>query len=186
MIIPDINVLLYTYDRDSPFHDSARRWWESLLGGSERVGISWIVASGFVRLATSPTIVVRTISVESAIDIVEDWFTYPNVSPLNPGERHLSLFRQALQSVGGGRNRVTDAHLAALAIGYDAELHTNDNGLSPLSRPALAESASIGNARLILCLVGRLWQVDFYLDHCRDGRGPPLFLICGVARILCR
>ena len=31
MIVPDINLLLYAYDSDSPFHGKATAWWQACL-----------------------------------------------------------------------------------------------------------------------------------------------------------
>ncbi len=53
MIIPDVNLLVYAYNSDAPFHPSAKRWWEGCVGGSQPVAIPWVVALGFVRLMTS-------------------------------------------------------------------------------------------------------------------------------------
>ena len=61
----------------------------------------------------------------TAADYVEEWFRLPNVIPLNPRE-HLTLFRRCLAAAGVGANLVTDAHLAALAMEYQAEVHSND------------------------------------------------------------
>ncbi len=38
MILPDINLLVYAYNRGAPHHVRARKWWEVLLNGSEPVG----------------------------------------------------------------------------------------------------------------------------------------------------
>ena len=54
----------------------------------------------------------------------------PNVFPLNPGRDHLALFRRCLSAAGVGANLVTDSHLAALAMEYQAELHSNDTDFS--------------------------------------------------------
>ncbi len=35
MIVPDINLLLYAYDADSPFHAKARAWWQACMTGAE-------------------------------------------------------------------------------------------------------------------------------------------------------
>ena len=126
MIIPDLNLLVYSYSQASPFHHDARRWWEGLVNGTERVGISWVVSTGFVRLMTSRTSTNPPITPSEAIDTVESWFRYPHIAPLNPGIDHLTLLRDALAAAGVGGNLVTDAHLAALAIEYQAEVHSND------------------------------------------------------------
>lgn len=39
MIIPDVNLLVYTYDAESPYHSAAKRWWEGLVNGTEEVRI---------------------------------------------------------------------------------------------------------------------------------------------------
>ena len=126
MIVPDLNLLVYAYNDGFPLHDSARRWWEALVNGTERIGVSWLVAAGFVRLMTHPRVLARPTVAAMAVDYVEEWFRFPNVTPLNPGREHLTLFRRNLTAAGVGANLVTDAHLAALAMEYQAEVHSND------------------------------------------------------------
>ena len=130
MIVPDVNLLLYAHDEAAPQHPAARRWWEALVNGTERVGVPWIVAIGFVRLATHPSVLAHPLATAQAVDYVETWFRAPHVTPLNPGPQHLTLVRRALEAAGVGGNLVTDAHIAALAIEYQAEVHSNDTDLS--------------------------------------------------------
>ena len=127
MIVPDLNLLVYTYNVDAPEHDAAQDWWKELLNGTESVGLPWAVATGFVRIITNPRILNSPLSLETAGAHVQDWFGYDHVAPLNPGDSQLTLFRRYLDVPGGGSNLVTDAHIAALATEYDAELHTNDS-----------------------------------------------------------
>ena len=77
----------------------------------------------------------------AAADYVEEWFRFPNVIPLNPGRDHLALFRRCLAAAGVGANLVTDAHLAALAMEYQAEAALHRHGLRALSGPPLAQPA---------------------------------------------
>ena len=58
MIVPDLNLLVYAYNDGALYHHSARGWWESLVNGVERVGIPWVVSTGFVRLMTHPKVLV--------------------------------------------------------------------------------------------------------------------------------
>jgi len=44
MIVPDVNMIVYAYDADSPHHPRAKAWWEETLSSSVHVGIAWIVA----------------------------------------------------------------------------------------------------------------------------------------------
>ena len=130
MIIPDLNLLVYAHSDGAPFHAPARRWWEDLINGRERVGISWIVATGFVRLMTHPSVLASPAAPAKAVDLVAEWFRFPQVVPANPGADHLSLFRRNLVVAGVGANLVTDAHIAALAMEYQAEVHSNDSDFS--------------------------------------------------------
>ncbi len=127
MIVPDLNLLLYAYDSASPYYDAARRWWDGLLNGAERVGIPWIVVVGFIRLTTGPNVLGQPATPDAAIDTVEDWFALPHVAPLNPGPEHLTLMRRALATAGTGGDLATDAHIAALAMEHGAEVHSNDS-----------------------------------------------------------
>lgn len=126
MIVPDLNLLVYAYNDGAPRHPVARRWWEGLINGSERVGVPWLVSTGFVRLMTHPGALTSPVSPAEAIDHVSEWFRYPHVTPINPGPDHLAHVRRSLDAAGVGANLVTDAHIAALAIEHQAEVHSND------------------------------------------------------------
>ncbi len=90
----------------------------------------WLVTVGFVRILTNTSIMGRIVDVETALSLVDEWFSYTQVTPLNPGADHVVLFQQLLRSAGSGGNLVNDAHLAALAIENDAEFHSNDRDFS--------------------------------------------------------
>ena len=110
-----------------PLHEPARRWWEGLVNGTERVGVPWLVAAGFVRLLTHPGVLQTPATPEHAVDLMAEWFRSPSVTPLNPGTQHTAIFRNMLAAAGVGGNLVTDAHIAALAIEHQAEVHSNDS-----------------------------------------------------------
>ena len=130
MIVPDINLLVYAYNDGAPDHEAAGRWWEGLVNGAERVGVPWMVSTGFVRLMTHPRALTAPIAPVDAIAHVRDWFRYPHVSPINPGADHLAHVQRNLEAAGVGANLVTDAHIAALAMEYQAEVHSNDRDFS--------------------------------------------------------
>lgn len=46
---------------------------------------------------------------------------------LSPGADHLRLFRQNLNVPGSGHRLVPNAHIAALVMERDAELHSSDS-----------------------------------------------------------
>ena len=126
MIVPDLNLLVYAYNDGAPNHRSARRWWEGLINGTERVGVPWIVATGFVRLMTHPAALTSPVSPVDAVRHLRSWFRYAHLTPINPGPEHLAHLERCLDAAGVGANLVTDAHIAALAMEYQAEVHSND------------------------------------------------------------
>ena len=127
MIVPDLNLLVYAHSTGAPLHEPARQWWEELVNGSERVGVPWIVAAGFVRLLTHPSVLSTPATPTNAVDLMAEWLRSPSVMPLNPGPQHLAIFRNMLAATGVAANLVTDAHIAALAIEHQAEVHSNDS-----------------------------------------------------------
>jgi toxin-antitoxin system PIN domain toxin len=126
MILPDVNLLVYAYNRDARQHAAARAWWEGLLTSTESVALPWAVSSGFIRLMTHPTVLLRPLDPSRAVAHVRAWLDRPNVEILDPGPRHLELLGRLLDELGVGGNLTTDAHLAALAIEHQCELHSND------------------------------------------------------------
>ncbi len=126
MIIPDINLLIYAYDSTSPWHERAGKWWTSCLSGSAPVGLSWVVALGFVRLWTNSRVFANPMPVDRAIAHVESWLDRRMVRIVNPGPRHAELVFSFLRAEGKGGNLTTDAHLAALAVESRGIIHTAD------------------------------------------------------------
>jgi len=127
LIVPDINLLVHAYNSDSPDHERACKWWEDLLNGTQTIGLAWVVLLGFVRIATHRQILSRPLPVGTACSRARGWLARPYVSILHPGERHAEILFTLLEGVGTGGNLTTDAHLAALAIEHQAELHSTDS-----------------------------------------------------------
>ncbi len=130
MIVPDLNLLVYAHNTGAPFHGAAKGWWENLVNGQERVGLPWAVLTGFVRLMTHPRVLTHPVDPSIAVDYASAWLGFPHITPLNPGSNHLAYFLQNLVAAGTGGNLVTDCHIAALAMEYQAELHSNDTDFS--------------------------------------------------------
>ncbi|HEV2840482.1 MAG TPA: type II toxin-antitoxin system VapC family toxin [Chthoniobacterales bacterium] len=127
MILPDTNLLIYAYNRDARQHASAHSWLEENLAGVEPIALTWATLSGFLRVCTNRRAVAKPISVEQAIEIVDEWLAQPTVHIIRPGERHWSILTRMLQALKVGGNLVSDAHLAALAIEHDCELCSPDS-----------------------------------------------------------
>jgi toxin-antitoxin system PIN domain toxin len=126
MIVPDVNLLLHAYNSGSKVHDRARAWLEDLMNGDRPVGFAWAVVLGFVRITTHPAVLSRPLDAGDACEIARSWLERPHAGILHPGERHAQLVFGLLESLGTAGNLTTDAHLAALAIEHQAELHSTD------------------------------------------------------------
>ena len=127
MILPDVNLLVYAYNRAAPLHAAARAWWEEAMNRQSPVGIAWAAAFGFVRLVTHPAVLEEPLRPQAALDRVQAWLERPHVQLVEPGSRHLTIVRGLFQATGVGGNLTTDTHLAALAIEHRCELHSNDS-----------------------------------------------------------
>jgi len=126
MLVPDVNILLYAYNADSPYHAPAHAWWEHTLQQPRPVGLAWVVILGFIRIATTPAAFARPMRVTEATARVRSWLEHPRVQVLTPGEGHAEILFRLMEHVGVAGNLTTDAHLAALAIEYQAELVSTD------------------------------------------------------------
>ncbi len=96
------------------------------MEGPGLIGLPWEVIISFVRLMTKPQVVTNPQPPREVVAIVESWIRMDHTVVLEPGPRHLALVSDLLTAAGAGDKLVPDAHIAALAIAHDAEVHTND------------------------------------------------------------
>ena len=54
------------------------------------------------------------------------WLGHPNVAIVAPGNAHAGTLLDLIELHGASGNLTTDAHLAAIAIEYSAEIGTTD------------------------------------------------------------
>lgn len=130
MILLDINVLLYAYDEDSPFHQVAGAWLEELFRSKEPVGLPWVTVWGFVRIRTNSRLGEKPRTLEETFDLVRSWLSVSGVTLVDPGPRHLELLAHLAQTYGARGPVMTDAVLAALALEYGAAVASTDHDFS--------------------------------------------------------
>jgi toxin-antitoxin system PIN domain toxin len=124
--LPDANILLYAYDRFSPYGASARRWLEEALSGPTPVAFCWPTILAFIRIATNGKAMARPLAVKDARQVVASWLEQPISTIVSPTERHWAILSGLLTFGQVSGPLVSDAHLAALAIEHGATLVTND------------------------------------------------------------
>jgi toxin-antitoxin system PIN domain toxin len=125
--IPDVNVLVYAVDEQSPFHRPSNEWLTGALNGQSPVGFTWHALAGFVRIVTNPKITPKPRSVVEAFDSIESWLAQTPSRVIHPAATHLATFRRLVEAAGAAGNRTTDANLAAIALGHDGEVVSCDS-----------------------------------------------------------
>lgn len=130
MILLDVNVLVYAFREDAPDHTRFRRWLLEALGSYEPVGISDLVLSGFVRVATHPRVFSTPAPVDAALEFASALRSQPTAVPIAPGPLHWGIFERLCQNANARGNLVPDAYLAALAIESGSEWITTDRDFS--------------------------------------------------------
>jgi toxin-antitoxin system PIN domain toxin len=126
MIAIDANLLLYAYNADAPEHEVARKWLEETFSATPSIGLPLVSVLAFLRISTDRRLSQTSHSQQRSTDIVRGWLRRENVSILEPGFDHWRIFFDALADVGASGPRVTDVHLAALAMEHGATFFTND------------------------------------------------------------
>ena len=128
MLCPDVNILLYAFRRDSADHSRYAEWLQLAMTGQEPVGVSELVLSGVVRLATNHRIYREPSSTAEVLDFCNAVRSAPAAVSLRPGGKHWDIFSNLCLAAASTANHVPDAHHAALAIENGATWITNDRG----------------------------------------------------------
>ena len=96
------------------------------MNGAVTVGLPWVAVLGFIRIATNPKVFVNPLDASAACLHVRSWLDRPHTVLIHPGDRHADILFALLEAAGTAGNLTTDAHLAALAVERQAELHSTD------------------------------------------------------------
>ena len=126
MILVDSSILLYAYDKTSDWYGIAEGWLAKTFATEPVVRLAEVTVLGFLRIVTDVRMVRMARPVDDAVRIVSGWLARANVDVLEPSSQHWSLLSALLIDSRTAGARVTDAHLATLAIEHGATLYTND------------------------------------------------------------
>ena len=125
MIVVDANLLIYSYDTDSAHHEKSRAWVEHVFS-DEPVGLPWQTVSTFLRIITNRRLPGSRLTIEQAVQIVEEWLEQPNVRIIVAGDEHWSLLKRMIVEGRASGPLVRDAELVALTVEYGGVLYTAD------------------------------------------------------------
>jgi uncharacterized protein len=144
LLLIDANLLVYAYHTQSAEHAASRQWLELTLTGTEPVRLAWMTVWAFLRISTNTRVFKRPLSPTEAGEAVSAWLDQPNVSVLEPAERHWEILRKLVRTGQASGPLMMDAALAAIAIENGATLCTADRDfarfpglkwINPLDQP---------------------------------------------------
>lgn len=126
MILPDVNVLVYTLRRDVPQHAICNPWLNQIVASDGRFGMSPLALSAVARITTDRRIYANPTSLDEAFAFANYLLGQPNCQVVEPGERHWDIFKRLCTETNTAGRRVADAWYAALAIEWGCEWITFD------------------------------------------------------------
>lgn len=123
-------MLVYAHRRGNEENERIADWLEDVANGQRAYGLTDLVLSGFLRIATHPSLFDDPSSVSIALDFVDRLRDRPSRVDVRPGPRHWTIFRSLCATTKARGNHVPDAFLAALAIESGSEWITTDRGFA--------------------------------------------------------
>ncbi|MGH9164888.1 MAG: TA system VapC family ribonuclease toxin [Acidimicrobiales bacterium] len=131
MILPDVNVLVYAYRRETPAHERYTAWLSELASGADELALVDSTLTGFLRIVTSRRIYPDPAPTTDALAFVDGLRRARRCRWLASGEAAWTAFAALVtvdRQVQG--NLVPDAWLAALAVAHGCRLATADRGFA--------------------------------------------------------
>lgn len=127
MKLVDANVILYADDVSASHHAEARSWLTTALSAHEPLVIPWLCVVAYLRISTAARPNGKRRTMASAMEFIRVILDARPVTTGHPDDQHLERMSELLDATGHGGNLVNDAHLAALALQYDAMVISYDN-----------------------------------------------------------
>jgi len=116
VILPDVNVLIYAFRRDSAYHNVCKPWLETVANDDAQFGVSPLALSAVARIVTNPRIFREPSAIEEVFAFCDRLMSRSNCEIVTPGERHWAIFKRLCAEGDARGTLVADAWFAALAI----------------------------------------------------------------------
>lgn len=123
----DVNILLYSSDTSSGFHERALEFMKSCAESSEPLFFAYLTLLSYVRISTHPRIFTNPLTPPEALANVEKLSDLPQVRLISERDGFLELYKESTHELTVRANLVPDAHLAALLRQHGVStLYTNN------------------------------------------------------------
>lgn len=130
MFLLDVNVVLAAHRGDHPHHSTVRPWVEAILARGEAFAVPHVVASAFLRIATSRRIFPVPTPLEAAFGFLDELVAQPGYLAAEPGPRHRALLRDLCVQYDATGDLIPDAVIAAIAVEHAGTVATLDRDFS--------------------------------------------------------
>lgn len=114
VIAVDTNILVYAHRQELSQHRAAREVVTALAEGDAPWGIPVFCLAGFVRVATHPRLFDPPYTADEACAAIERIVESPSLRIVNPGQRFMPLFLEAVREAHAVGNLVFDAQIVAV------------------------------------------------------------------------
>jgi hypothetical protein len=133
VILPDVNVLLYAFRRDSIRHVDYHDWLDGVVNGHAAYGVAPQTLASLIRISTHRAIYVQPSTVSEAIAFCRAVLQPSHCAIVQPGPRHWDIFASLCEQTRATGNLVQDAWFAALAMESGCEWITTDRDYARFS-----------------------------------------------------
>jgi toxin-antitoxin system PIN domain toxin len=127
VILPDVNILVHAFRRDSSKHEICRRWLDNVVNGDARYGMAPQILSGVIRITTHLKVFAMPSSLDEVLQFCDILLAPSHCIVIQPRDRHWDIFKRLCTEADARGNLVPDAWFAALAIEYGCEWITLDH-----------------------------------------------------------
>lgn len=131
MILPDVNVLVHAFRRESPRHEVYRDWLHQAVTDRAGLALAEPVLTGFVRVVTNPRVFAVPAPTPLAVQLVATLLSAAGSSTVHGSA---GAWRTLGDWAGEDRrlrgNLVPDAWLASLATQHGCRIATADRGFA--------------------------------------------------------
>jgi uncharacterized protein len=126
-MLVDANILLYAVDEASSFHSKARDWLNTVLNGSQRVGLPWQSLTAFLRISTNPRALTDPLRPAEAWQLLDSWLDAPTSWIPIPTPAHREVLGRLVSDRELHGNLIADADLATLCIEHGLTMVSADS-----------------------------------------------------------